>query len=267
MYLQLTTRCNMKCRHCSESCTRKGIDLPIHLALRAVEVSAHSECALTIGGGEPTMYPEFWRVIRHALMYYTTDYLIGNPLVCVITNGKRKRDAMSLAALGQMGLIDARLSVDPWHEVVDPEVYDVYLRNINHFRAVLPAQVKEVLWETEGCTTAETRRYWADCKPTHDTRATHEVKRIRARGRGKNMVGAVDECCCDDLFVAASGAVWQCGCKKVRLQERMSYDCIKDLQYKYVNGYCSESKEYAEELEKLEDEQIAEWDREELEAM
>ena len=31
MYIELTTRCNMKCAHCISACTTKGVDLPFHM--------------------------------------------------------------------------------------------------------------------------------------------------------------------------------------------------------------------------------------------
>jgi radical SAM protein with 4Fe4S-binding SPASM domain len=55
--LQLTNRCNLRCRHCYLGPARSD-DLPLHDALNSVrEFSIHGGLRLLISGGEPLLYP------------------------------------------------------------------------------------------------------------------------------------------------------------------------------------------------------------------
>lgn len=50
-YLQITDKCNMSCKHCGMSCTKKGTFMSIETFRNALNIGDES---ITIGGGEPT---------------------------------------------------------------------------------------------------------------------------------------------------------------------------------------------------------------------
>jgi len=117
MYVQITTRCNMKCDHCCFSCEPgKGEDMS-----REVWEAVLTEAAgryITIGGGEPTLHPDFERMLLEALAVAES--------VCIITNGKAKKRALMLAKLGKAGVVETQLSQDEYHEPIDPEVVEAF---------------------------------------------------------------------------------------------------------------------------------------------
>lgn len=182
MYLQITERCNMKCRHCCMSAGKKGADM----ALDTVKATlAHgADEYITIGGGEPTLHPSFYEILC------LTIAACAEGGAHVITNGKIKDRALLLARMAKGGTIGAELSVDGYHEKIDPEVY-----------AAFKTPPRTGYGETRD----------------RDGRGIRTVTRILARGRGKKIFGAEDECACNDTFVDPKGDVYLCGCKNVKL--------------------------------------------------
>lgn len=129
MFVQITTRCNMRCAHCIFACGPTGEDMRSATFRAAIR---HPE-EVTIGGGEPTVHPHFWLFFFEALE--------AGRRVRVVTNGKRTADALRLARLArldeerngryQRGLSDrrkviARLSQDEYHDPVDPSVVSAF---------------------------------------------------------------------------------------------------------------------------------------------
>jgi organic radical activating enzyme len=105
MYLQITTKCNMKCAHCCYSCGRHGKHMDYHVAIDAIAfIRDYDEC-ISIGGGEPTLHPRFFDILRYCLNDF--DY------VWMATNGSQTKTMRRLA-----NIIDD----DDWSSF-DPEDY------------------------------------------------------------------------------------------------------------------------------------------------
>lgn len=66
MYLQITSRCNMLCRHCGFACTARGHDMSPEHFHKAIALAAEYEQHVTIGGGEPTLHPHCKEFMQHA---------------------------------------------------------------------------------------------------------------------------------------------------------------------------------------------------------
>jgi hypothetical protein len=96
--------------------------------------------------------------------------------VWLATNGKRKKDALQLLKAAGKGVISVELSLDEWHEPIDPEVEKKY-------RAATRAGIREV------------------------------VIPIRA-GRAKRLPAGLtkDGCPCEGWVVRPNGAIYACGC-------------------------------------------------------
>jgi hypothetical protein len=180
MYIQITTRCNMRCKHCCYACTSKGIDMDIHTFKRTIHViSTLPVCDndIAIGGGEPTVHPQFWEFLGLALS------IIPDPL-WMATNGKRTDDALALADLAKTGAVEVDLSLDKYHAPIDPKVVKVF---------------KEY-YTGPGGKVIDPR----------DKRRIREVNRLSNAGR---CTWGDDECPCEDLFVTPTGQVMGCGCE------------------------------------------------------
>lgn len=176
MYLQITTRCNMLCAHCCFRCTSRGTDMSRDTFLAASRFASDHGMTITIGGGEPTVHPLLFDFIGIAAAHSDEERVPH-----VITNGKKKREALQLARLAQIGAVSAELSRDKYHELVDTRVID-------RFR---------------------------------ELGSTRNNFRILKAGRAlDNQIYTEDDddnCPCDDLFVSPNGKLWQCAHKAKQL--------------------------------------------------
>jgi len=115
MYVQITSKCNMHCSHCGFACTSNGEDMSLFTFKKCLEFTDEFIC---LGGGEPTIHPEFEKILCLAIA--SVNY------VSIITNGKLKERALLLAKLTQKNVIHAELSQDKFHEPIDKEVVRVF---------------------------------------------------------------------------------------------------------------------------------------------
>jgi hypothetical protein len=175
MYIQITTRCNMRCAHCAFNCTEQGEDMSLETYRAALKLVEGYDDYLTVGGGEPTVHPLFWDFIGLGIVH--TDY----QRVYVITNGTIKESAFRLARLAQMGVMGAELSRDRFHGPIDAQVVEAFTRK---------------------------ERYAIDSR---DLRHIRSVSTIINVGRAADTgVGTKDGCGCDDLFITPDGKLWAC---------------------------------------------------------
>lgn len=111
MYIQITTRCNMECAHCGMNCTANGEDMSFEVFEKAIMFDPESS---ELGGGEPTLHPRFWEFLGYALGY--------SEWVWLATNGKIADIAIRLANLAKRGVLGCDLSLDEYHEYINPKV-------------------------------------------------------------------------------------------------------------------------------------------------
>jgi hypothetical protein len=136
---------------------------------------------LFIGGGEPTVHPDFWTFIGMAL----SKNLEGPPWLA--TNGKRTEDALALARLAKKGSLAVALSIDQWHSPIDPTVIDAFTR-----RKPVPYGGSD--YRESGS----------------DYREIRSIMEPFKAGRWKD---GPQECVCEDICVEPDGTIKQCGCK------------------------------------------------------
>jgi len=126
MYLIITTRCNMKCPHCWLDATAEGEDMSWEIFKAALKLNHWS---FVLGGGEPTLHPEFSRFLDYAL-----EALDQQGCIQVVTNGTQTQTAMELARLTRLWKRDryfqAALSYDAAHDLdmVSAEVVEEFRR-------------------------------------------------------------------------------------------------------------------------------------------
>jgi hypothetical protein len=116
----ITTRCNMTCDHCCFSCTSEGEDMSYEIFKKGIDTLGDDY--IGIGGGEPTLHPDFWKFIGYALGH--TDH------VWMATNGSQTEIALVLANLAHKDVLGVDLSQDDYHDDIDPKVIDAF-RNLD----------------------------------------------------------------------------------------------------------------------------------------
>lgn len=120
----ITTKCNMKCSHCcnyEENQKDMSYDLFKNILYKWGDNLQKINKRICIGGGEPTIHPNFWEIID-----YTKKY--GHPWLA--TNGKRTEDALELCEMAKKGYLSVCLSIDKWHEPIDKKVIDSFMNGL-----------------------------------------------------------------------------------------------------------------------------------------
>lgn len=185
LYIQITRRCNMSCGHCSFSCSGHGPEMSAETFRQALELSRREEIPITLGGGEPTLHPQFMEFLWWSIRTVASlTHEMGMPAVGVVTNGSQTDIALELAALAKIGVICASVSKDEFHDPIDPQV----------FRAFEPS------------------------KEPGDYRRINRMHLIVPAGRAKRWGNhPFKRCVCDGPFIIPSGDIHSCGCRLQRL--------------------------------------------------
>jgi hypothetical protein len=189
------------------SCTEKGEDMSEGAFKKALELSAQiDDAALTIGGGEPTLHPQFWQFLGLALgqMRHYRELYIG-----IVTNGSQTDTALALAAIAAEGLISACLSQDQWHDPIDERVVRAFKTDWN---------------SRDG-----------------DKRSIRTIESVQLKGRGKKLGHLAhfnQDCDCQGLEIEPSGIIYSCNCRKERFGNVFNPQLPSDWSYVSSEGYC-----------------------------
>lgn len=230
MYIQITNRCNMTCEHCCYSCTAQGDDMSLETFRAALELCRDHGCPPFLGGGEPTVHPEFETILLESI---TAAAEIGEGVCGIITNGKIKRRAMMLVALTRGSVISAELSRDIYHDPIDMETVYAF----------------ESLGEAYG---------WK-----HGVRDTSNggQRDPLPHGRAKSLLDWDDDeyaedtrdsrdCPCEQWVIKPNGDIHQCGCEdspKVGhvnegVESPLNHTCYRDSEW--VTECCDNDVEH-----------------------
>ena len=184
MYIQITDHCNMSCIHCCYSCgPRKKNFMSMEIFKACIDFSDEDD-AVSIGGGEPTLHPDFWAFIGLGLGSWRHVWLA--------TNGSETETAIRLARMAARGVLGCALSSgDGYHDRIDHRVIEAF----------------------SGCEYSGYRRADDDLREIRNV-AGRVVKSGRAARTG---VWNEEGCCCEDILVDPNGNIWSCGCKKLLL--------------------------------------------------
>jgi sulfatase maturation enzyme AslB (radical SAM superfamily) len=200
MYLQLTTRCNMTCAHCCFAATTRGDVMDRATYVDALCLARETGDHVTLGGGEPTVHPEFFAFLDLAIEMFDKGEFEMEPLV--VTNGKRTAHAKKLLRyIEEERSVYVDLSLDEWHDPINPEV-----------RAEFMALQRRRL-NAWGSTRREVVR-----GGTRTANTIVSVGRAKTNGLGTSTVfGYESRCCCETPVVDPKGDLYSCGCKHIKL--------------------------------------------------
>lgn len=168
----------MQCVHCGYSCGPKGKHATIETIKNAIKVNKeYFDGNLFIGGGEPTLHPQFWEIfgIMLGATVSNNDLNLG-----MVTNGTIPKTALTLAKLNNSEIFYCELSLDDLHYPrPDTKVIEAFGRNIRS------AQYDHVT-------------------PVGRAKRTH-------------FAGNSFHCLCEDITVDEKGFLYTCGCKNFKL--------------------------------------------------
>lgn len=166
---------------------------------------------VTLGGGEPTLNPQFWEMVELAWKY-------GTPWM--VTNGSNKKDALLIAEMAKKGYLHGVLSIDKWHDPISREVIDAFTEGLSHHDG----------WGY---------KYMLNCQDPRDKREIRTVLLPIDGGRAKDNKNARKGCPCPGFHFFPDGSITTCGCNdapKIGDVDRG----VTDIQYKYydINAGC-----------------------------
>lgn len=162
----------------------------------ACEIAMNSGSNICLGGGEPTLHPEFWEFMGLAMKY---DAWGDSELrILVITNGSLTQDALALAGMARKGLIYADLSQDEWHDPIDTRVVEAFQR----------------------------------LRKQGGSGGIRSVTSITNHGSAKKNKLSTDTsmCCCEDWLVMPNGKIYGCGCRRYSFGTVHDYTIPEDFQ-------------------------------------
>jgi len=210
MYLQLTTRCTMHCAHCCFSCTVEGEDMTRATWQEAIDLAVDRGDHISLGGGEPTLHPDFWEILGQCMGQ-------SDEALWLATNGSQTRTAIALAALARRGILGVALSLDDFHDPIDPEVVEAFSDGLHRVRAS------------------------DDRRPPDLREIRGSGQRLVPQGRARQLVGDKrykfrprSECACDGLHVDPGGRIWSCGC----MVEQLGTVFDPEIPYDYDSEQC-----------------------------
>lgn len=177
MYIQITDHCNMHCAHCAFSCgPRKKRFMTIETFIAAIDFIGEDH--IDIGGGEPTLHPQFWALIGYALGSCESAWLA--------TNGSQTETTIKLANMARRGVIGCDLSIDFYHDPIDDRARKAFSK----------------LGSSDN-----------DMRAIRDVSYT-----VKKRGRAiRTSTWAEEGCACDGVMVDPDGDIFTCGCRRLKI--------------------------------------------------
>lgn len=202
MYIMLTNRCNMTCAHCGMNCKKTGKDMSKKVWKASLEIALGYSEHVTLGGGEPTLHPDFKEILFDAISKFDS--------VWMATNGSQTEISLALAKLAKKGIMGVALSQDVYHDRIDPKVVEAFTEN---------------------------KRLYCTDSDNNDSREIRDVtgKEIKA-GRCKE---GEDGCICSEIQIRPDGKIYGCGCKDAPCLGTVFNPQIPDF---WQSGECSKSQ-------------------------
>ena len=168
MYIMITDKCNMSCEHCAFACTKEGSFMDFNTFKDAVAMDDY----VTIGGGEPTLHPQFEKFLLYALGKCESTF--------IVTNGTNKELSLTMLEIsnGLEEKFGVEMSQDEYHDwdMVDQKVRDSF----NEAKRVRDVGDKISY-------TGRAKEYW-------------------------NESSCQKHCVCNDNIVLPNGSIKFCGC-------------------------------------------------------
>ena len=243
IYVMLTNRCNMHCAHCGFACTNRGKDMSELVFRRVLAFCIRNRIGMTLGGGEPTIHPQFWKWLTYARKRFAPlfEELEGGT-IGLVTNGSNTEMSLKLAEMARVGKIWAAVSKDRYHDEIDPKVFKAFERpKLDRYSSHYWGLSQDELIKEE-------RRL------ERDRRDIRTVGVVRPAGRAKSWGDPRFGTWCCGIHVDPDGKMWECSCRKVLICDfsktagrRVNLDAV--LGEDWYNYSCTKERMTAAKLE------------------
>lgn len=215
MYIHITENCNMSCPHCCYAYGNGKSGEHMEWKLFKKIIDTYSEnikrrgAFVTLGGGEPTLHPLFWKFVAYGTAHGT---------VWLATNGSQTETALTLCKLAKKGVLSVALSLDEYHDPIDERVIEAFSEGMK----VHPGEGYTEQYPEKNCET-DLRSIRSVEKPLYGGRAkTFDKDKLR------------EGCPCNQTQIKVNGDIYPCGCEDApnigSIQEG-----ITDKQWKYYD--------------------------------
>lgn len=220
MYLQITTKCNMRCPHCCYSCSMRGKHADFNTIVDSITFirDTYGDESISIGGGEPTLHPRFFDILKICLEDFDYVWMATNGsqtdvmyrLANIIDQNDYPQEDCDCAerhgddfeemygecmcyekieygadCIYQENKLSVALSQDRFHDPIDERVVDMWTRRAN--------QHKHSHFEIRN--------------------VSNSHNGVIAEGRAKRTgSGWAEGCVCSDILIKPDGKLKLCGC-------------------------------------------------------
>ena len=215
MYLQITTKCNMKCDHCCYSCGKWGKHGEYETIIDAIAfIRNWNDETISIGGGEPTLHPRFFDILKYCLEDFDSVWMATNGsktktmfrlaniidqcdwesfdsedyCICETQEEKDNCHCEPEGLIYQEDKLTVALSQDPFHNPIDQRIVDLWTRRsiVNNYNNHPHFEIRNTYTSTQGLSNS---------------------------GRAKkNQLAYSNHCPCSSLLIKPNGKIKLCGC-------------------------------------------------------
>jgi MoaA/NifB/PqqE/SkfB family radical SAM enzyme len=189
------------------NCYEDGEDMSIETFKKALVLEEY----VALGGGEPTIHPQFWEMLGLA---------IGNcEHVWLATNGSQTDISLALAKMAKKGVMGCALSQDAYHDAIDDDVIKAFTKEKKQSQSIFGGEQNNDLREIRDVTGKEINSGRCDF--------------------GK------DDCVCPEFVVEPDGTIKGCGCADAPTIGNVHDDNICEaLEIEgWTNGECYKNQE------------------------
>lgn len=197
LYIEITNKCNMYCKHCGANCTMLGENMSFKTFKNCVDRLHYDEVIL--GGGEPMLHPQFRKMVRYLILKGISIF--------VITNGSY--------ASNLKWLLKETNKIQDYREQLDNYTFNIDVRMSDPYDGLHnPKLVDKKMYELF----KSTFRIWLDdtYAIVAEGRAAKKRNKDWIHNNTKHIVISKhrQECFCEGTIILPNGDIKLCGCKK-----------------------------------------------------
>lgn len=243
MYVQVTEKCNHHCAHCCYSCTMEGKHATKEVWQQMIRfASEYNNEFISIGGGEPTLHPDFFEILEWSLDDFRYVWMASNGSQTKIM--RRLHDIMQGEDYDECDCLE-RHGEEMYEEYgcLCHEKYDTDTIHMRHDDQLSVALSQDIFHDEINQQIVD---LWKNMKyEIRNVSDSHDG--VAAQGRAKETgSGWSDHCVCSTWILKINGDIRLCGCEdapiigdiwngitdewQTKFEEHDNIECHQDLE-------------------------------------